>query len=341
MTIALDGVVPPRDERCIHRLPMTSWQPPAAPGDPLLPKAGRWYPQGFIHGVANIFPQTITPMKVIEVDDQTLTVDCNHPLAGRQQEITTAIESVRSLDKERGGRCSAWLEDSLANGPGMQAIEQDRRPDFEESDARLRGDQEGDALFYAMPRMTGHIDRQASDHLAATLGRWLQPGWRILDLMAGYQSHLPPGSAAEVIGLGMNSEEMAANPALCRHLVHDLNVAPELPLPDNSFDAVVCNLSIEYLTDPREVLRQAARVLRPDGLLAVSFSDRWFPTKVTRLWLKLHEFERMGFVLDCLRDECTALATVTYRFWPRPADDRHARQLRYSDPLFVVSGRRR
>ena len=45
--------------------------------------------------------------------------------------------------------------------------------------------------------------------------------------------------------------------------------AESLALPDASFDVVVCSFGLMYMPDPRRALREMARVLRPDGRLAV------------------------------------------------------------------------
>jgi SAM-dependent methyltransferase len=118
--------------------------------------------------------------------------------------------------------------------------------------------------------------------------------------MAGWQSHLPDGVTAT--GLGMNAEEMNENPALSSHVVHDLNADPALPFADRAFDAVICSLSVEYLTRPLEVFREIARVLEPGGLCVMVFSHRWFPDQAVRIWTELHEFERAGLVTEYFRE---------------------------------------
>jgi hypothetical protein len=72
----------------------------------------------------------------------------------------------------------------------------------------------------------------------------------------------------------------------------------------------------------------------------ISFSNRWFPPKVTRLWLELHDFERLGLVLDYLLDNggFSELHTFSARNWPRPANDRYAEKIAASDPIFVIAG---
>ena len=83
--------------------------------------------------------------------------------------------------------------------------------------AFARIDAEEDEFFYEPARLVCHID----DHAVATLTefyrRMLPAGGAILDLMSSWVSHLPPEIAyAEVIGHGMNPEELAANPRLTR-----------------------------------------------------------------------------------------------------------------------------
>src|SRR4029434_8184894 len=89
----------------------------------------------------------------------------------------------------------------------------------------------------------------------------------------------------EVVGLGMNAEEMAENPQLTRSIVHDVNHDERLPFGDAEFDGAVCAVSIQYLTDPLAVFREVRRALRPGAPFVVSFSNRCFPTKAVAVWL--------------------------------------------------------
>jgi SAM-dependent methyltransferase len=170
----------------------------------------------------------------------------------------------------------------------------DFRPDFF---ARL--DESDDASFYAAPRFVVHID----DATIAALTRWygeaLAPGADVLDLMSSWVSHLPEPAAlplGRVVGLGMNAAELAANPRLASFDVVDLNAAPRLPYPDASFDAVLCAVSIQYLTRPVEVFAEAARVLRPGGRVAIATSHRCFPTKAIRAWHVLPPRDRLAAI---------------------------------------------
>jgi SAM-dependent methyltransferase len=166
---------------------------------------------------------------------------------------------------------------------------------------------------------------------------------RVLDLMTSWESHLPwQAGELDVVGLGMNQAELQANPQLCEFRLHDLNAVSELPFADSGFDAVVCSLSVEYLTAPLAVFRDVARVLKPGAPFVVSFSERFFPTKVIRLWQELHPFERLGLVIDYFRfaGGFENLHTESVRGYPRPQTDAYADRLSQSDAIYAVWGQR-
>ncbi len=107
----------------------------------------------------------------------------------------------------------------------------------------------------------------------------------VLDLMSSWRSHWPREHPKErLVGLGLNAAEMADNPDLDEHLVHNVNQDPVLPFEDSSFDAVVITVSVQYLTRPIETFQQVNRILRSGGVFIVTFSNRMFPTKAVRIW---------------------------------------------------------
>ena len=146
-----------------------------------------------------------------------------------------------------------------------------------------RADPSPDHFFYAPPRLVTHIDDQAIAAVGA-LYQELGLTGEVLDLMSSWISHFidPP---KRLVTLGMNQIELATNPMAHEWLIHDLNHTPRLPFDDDSFDAVTCCVSVDYLTQPIEVFTDVARVLRPGGLFVVTFSNRCFPTKAIRGWL--------------------------------------------------------
>ncbi len=168
-----------------------------------------------------------------------------------------------------------------------------------------RADPADDARFYSWPRLVTHIDDGAIAAVADLYeelgvdGSAGQPR-RVLDLMSSWVSHLRT-APAELVVLGMNADELAANPQATGRVVQDLNDDPRLPFPDADFDAVLCCVSVDYLVRPVEVLREAARVLRPGAPVVVTFSNRCFPTKAIRGWLATDDEAHCAIVAEYLR----------------------------------------
>ena len=157
-----------------------------------------------------------------------------------------------------------------------------------------RADERPDAEFYAPLRLVTHID----DAAIAEVGRLyteLGIDGDVLDLMSSWVSHFerPP---ARLTALGMNPTELARNADATEWVVHDLNADGRLPFEDARFDAVTCCASVDYLVHPVEVFTDVARVLRPGGLFAVTFSNRCFPTKAVRGWLVNGDSGRLAIV---------------------------------------------
>lgn len=145
-----------------------------------------------------------------------------------------------------------------------------------------------DLAFYAQPRLVTHIDDVAVEALAALYRELLPANGRVLDLMSSWVSHLPCNRRyAEVVGHGMNAEELAANPRLDRWFVQDLNVDPVLLREESAFDAALCCVGVQYLQRPFEVFTEVRRVLVPGAPFIVSYSNRCFPTKAVAIWRSL------------------------------------------------------
>jgi SAM-dependent methyltransferase len=118
----------------------------------------------------------------------------------------------------------------------------------------------------------------------------LPPGGAILDLMSGWVSHLPPEIPySRVVGVGLNSRELAENPFLDEWHVQDLNCDPRLPFATAEFDGAAICVAIQHLTRPCEVICEAGRVLKPGAPLIVTFSNRCVPTPAIGCWCLLDD----------------------------------------------------
>jgi SAM-dependent methyltransferase len=306
----------------------------------LVPRYGRFYPKGVLAGVANIFPDNMAPFRYGPADETSFEADLNHPLAGREVALSVRIEKIFDKIDERGGTCVDWIE-AVSDGPGMQARMNGRPTDFLPGTPFERPDNRPDTDFYETPRMVDHVDARARELITSLYARLLPPGGAVLDLMSSWNSHLPADMAfSRVAGLGLNQQELAANPRLTDTTVRDLNADPKLPYDDGAFNAVVCTVSVEYLTSPLAVFDEVARILAPGGVFIVTFSNRWFPPKAISLWANCHEFERLGLVTEYFLQsgKYDKLHTWSMRGYPRPADDKYFPGQPLSDPVYAVWG---
>lgn len=306
------------------------------------PRPGRFYPKGLLTGIAGVFKANIQPFRCIGANNGHLTVDLNHPLSEKALDLSVIVGKIDRNRVERGGTSHNWME-ILAAGPGMQARWENLKTDFFDPDAFDREDDRPDETFYQKPRLVHHIDDTAREMVKNTHERFIADGMKVLDLMASWQSHVPNHlQLAEMVGLGLNAEELRDNSRLSDFMVHDLNADTRLPLESNRFDAVINTASIEYLIHPVEIFKEVNRILKPNGYFIVTFSNRWFPTKAIKIWKDIHEFERMGLVMEYFLQAggFTDLHTYSVRGLPRPFDDKYFPELAYSDPVYAVWGQK-
>ena len=104
-----------------------------------------------------------------------------------------------------------------------------------------------------------------------------------------------------------------------------------LPFADASFDAAVCCVSVDYLVQPIAVFRDVARVLRPDGVFACTFSNRCFPTKAIRGWLASTDEQHGEIVARYFRAAGA---------FDEPVAERRTPSTHRGDPVFAVRARR-
>lgn len=197
--------------------------------------------------------------------------------------------------------------------------------------ARL--DESPDPDFYDMPRKVVHIDDNAIAAVKQFFRDIFPTDGVILDLMSSWRSHWPPAmSKQQLVGLGMNAEEMSENPDLDDFVIHDLNANPRLPFENATFDAVVVTVSIQYMTQPVEVFREVNRILKPRGLFAVIFSNRMFPTKAVAIWRGLNDRQHAELIAAYFQQAGNYTAIE--------AQDRTPQALEYTDPVYVVMARK-
>jgi SAM-dependent methyltransferase len=132
--------------------------------------------------------------------------------------------------------------------------------------------------------------------LSATIGRHARPGDRVLDLGCG-TGELARALAAgglRVTGCDISSQMLRRAADTGDGSADWVRLEPGwrcLPFASASFDVVVAASVLEYVADPGAVLRECARVLRPQGVVMYTVPDlrspvrwaEWCAWQLTRL----------------------------------------------------------
>jgi SAM-dependent methyltransferase len=198
-----------------------------------------------------------------------------------------------------------------------------------------RLDSTPDSLFYAETRFGEHVDDNAVKILTDFIStKAVKDNDCVLDLCSSWTSHLDTSqvSLKRVSGLGMNAKELSANPSLTDWTVSDLNQNSNLPYDDETFSVVLCQLSIDYLTRPLEVLKEVGRVLKPGGVIYIFFSNRLFLQKAVALWTGADDIDHAYTVASYLNFSGGNFINIK-------ADDLSIRKASkiLGDPVYVVS----
>jgi len=144
-----------------------------------------------------------------------------------------------------------------------------------------------DELFYLVPRLgIYHVDDGFRAQLSELYRQLLPAGGDVFDLCSQHDSHLPQEVKYSSLTVhGMNYLELLANTRASSRIVRNLNNEPAFPeLEDESMDAALMAVSIQYMQRPVELLRDVRRLLKPGGVMVISFSNRMFFQKAVAVW---------------------------------------------------------
>jgi ubiquinone/menaquinone biosynthesis C-methylase UbiE len=133
-------------------------------------------------------------------------------------------------------------------------------------------------------------------HICRHMLDWLPRGKLLLDLGCGtglfMRRYGELGGSA--VGLDISRGMVEAAREQGQWFEYLVGTAEVLPFRDSTFDIVSCVLAFSYLGNPAWMLREAYRVLKPGGILAVSTLSRSVITSLVPAIYRLGEKMEIG-----------------------------------------------
>jgi len=185
----------------VLELPLDRLRKKSVLGRDIIPRLGRFYPQGHINGLLDIYPDTLTPFRLIGLTDTHFTADRNHPLATVPITITVTIQYAEERDTSTYGSLTHWRETTCDWGPGMQMMHDKHPTDFFQ-----------DGFFDQQSAPTESFtppapDAKALANLKELCGRHITPDMQVLDFSHGTMADGEYDAAICLLGI-----EYLANP---------------------------------------------------------------------------------------------------------------------------------
>jgi len=136
----------------------------------------------------------------------------------------------------------------------------------------------------------------------------LRPGESILDVACGsgyWTRRLAAAHGCAAVGIDVSEREIATAQRhhSGKHCTYLLSPAETLPFQAESFDKVISVCALEHFSSDTAALEEMARVLKPNGILAMSVDSMSGPfvTESYRKWHAQEHFVRNYYDLDSIR----------------------------------------
>ena len=166
---------------------------------------------------------------------------------------------------------------------------------------RKKLDETNDQEFYSEPKFVYHLDANFRQNLSDLYEREIDNYSTVLDLMSSWDSYLPKGKKyKKVIGHGLNKKELEKNKIFDSYWIQNFNLNQKIPLENASVDYCLMVAAWQYLQYPENLTKEISRILRNQGKIIVSFSNRAFWHKAPNIWTTSNEEERVKYVRKVL-----------------------------------------
>ena len=166
---------------------------------------------------------------------------------------------------------------------------------------RKKIDESNDEEFYSEPKFVYHLDSNFRNYLSSVYKNEIKDYSTVLDLMSSWGSYLPlEKTYKEVIGHGLNKDELKRNKSLNSYWVQNFNINQDIPLESRSVDYCLIVAAWQYLQYPENLTTEIVRILRNQGKFIISFSNRAFWHKAPNIWTSSNEEERIKYVRKVL-----------------------------------------
>lgn len=126
-----------------------------------------------------------------------------------------------------------------------------------------------------------HIERMRVKKIL----KYIKPteGQRVLEVGCGAGNVLEQIVGADLTGIDLSEHLLEKARVRLRHRARLLKAdAASLPFDDGWFGVVYCTEVLEHVLDPRAVIREMRRVLRPDGVAVVSIPNEAVINEIKR-----------------------------------------------------------
>ena len=96
-------LVEPYKEQQVHRIKRSQFQTRISPGLVITPQRGRFYPRNLVSGISSYFEGDRRPLRCVEIENDDLLVDLNHPLSRYALKLEARLLKELEAKQEHGG----------------------------------------------------------------------------------------------------------------------------------------------------------------------------------------------------------------------------------------------